>query len=247
MKFLNHLNEVEERTYTIEKVVKALKRKCGKFLKETAPSIKKGDFIYRGSDNQISHGTFIDRRLSRLTDRMPMSTSIEVHNMLNDMFKKKFGWQVRNGVFASDVGQSAGYGVAYSFFPIGDYKYCWSPAVGDLFSTINMLKYYYESLLRPDTPERLVSSLGYLRMFYSNIKETVGADFNRPGVEPSPANIPKALQALINSYRGSGLNEAISEQNEVSFECKEYYLVDPEIWSTISAIEVQQYLDKLAS
>jgi len=105
---------------------------CGKFLKE----IRYGrhGFLYRGrGDLQIEKYKKFASRVN--SGRKPMNTSPEIHTYINNKFKGIFKWWVRNGVFASAGKDTAEfYGQVYLFFPIGDYKYVWSPEVRDLYT-----------------------------------------------------------------------------------------------------------------
>ena len=118
----------------LEKELPNLRVDCGKFLKE----IRYGrhGFLYRGrGDLQIeTYKKFASRVES---GRRPMNTDPSMHNHLNKKFKDMFGWNVRDGAFASFSKEAAEfYGAVYLFFPIGDYKYVWSPTICDLFARL---------------------------------------------------------------------------------------------------------------
>jgi hypothetical protein len=91
--------------------------------------------------------TFLNRNTHEATDfylikkshvdshRNPMDTPRELHDYLNEIFKRKFGWNVRNGVFTSGKYLDSQYGSnQYIFFPIGNYKFVYSPKIEDLYS-----------------------------------------------------------------------------------------------------------------
>jgi hypothetical protein len=125
---------------------------------------------------------------SHLKDRKPMSTRLPLHNFLNKLFDKKFGWEARNGVAATGLHDEADmYGHAHVIFPIGNFEYVWSPEVTDLWGTLMM---------------RGIRSLN-----------AVGKS--------------EMTKLVNNTYRNSGLHDAISQHKEVYIKCKEYYLVDP--------------------
>jgi len=65
------------------------------------------------------------------SDRRSKDLGKTLHDNLNKVFEERFGWKVRGGVFTYTQGM---YGVLTSniFLPIGDYKYCYSPLVVDL-------------------------------------------------------------------------------------------------------------------
>ena len=120
------LNEAK----SLESIVDILRRDCRPFLNEWNEN--KYGLLYRGSH---SHKNTIVKIKSRLKDRMAKDTPSEVHDVLNKIFVKEFGWKVRNGVFATaDDDTTCQYGYTYHFFPIGKYKYAWSPKITDLYS-----------------------------------------------------------------------------------------------------------------
>ncbi|MFW6129888.1 MAG: hypothetical protein ACOC56_01815, partial [Atribacterota bacterium] len=71
------------------------------------------------------------------TNRIPRNTSLLVHDILDEKFKKKFGWKARSeGVFVVGNASEAGtysMGEVFLFFPAGNYKYIWSPTINDLY------------------------------------------------------------------------------------------------------------------
>ena len=112
----------------INKWIGILEDECQPYLKECR---KVDDFLYRGSPKSNSEGIF---KLKPRMDRRPMDTPRELHNYLDKLFKKKFGWEVRSeGVFVTgDDYQADNYGIVYLFFPIGQFKYVWSPKISDM-------------------------------------------------------------------------------------------------------------------
>jgi len=119
-----------------------LKKDCKPFLKE----IKKYKlfWFWRGSEKDVKHYEKFETR----KNRRPRDTPLWIHNILNKEFKKKFGWSVRSeGVFASsDKYGLYIYGEENMFFPVGKYKYVWSPKVNDLLSYIKIKKITVNSL-----------------------------------------------------------------------------------------------------
>ena len=70
----------------------------------------------------------------RLDDRKPMSTPPKLHNDLNTMFTRMFGAPFRNAMFCTgNKSQASVYGMIFAIFPIGEYKYIWSPEIRDLY------------------------------------------------------------------------------------------------------------------
>lgn len=128
MKFLKYLVEDAQ---TAETICKILEKDCIKFIEEL-----RGDFLYRGTHNDVNN---IKRFTSRIiSGRIPKDTYKDIHNALNKEFKSQFGWNVRDGVFTSfDIPTVREYGKPHLFFPIGDYKYCYSPDVEDFYINVH--------------------------------------------------------------------------------------------------------------
>jgi hypothetical protein len=126
MKFTDYI--LEEKM-TTDKIAKKIVDACSPFLKEFI-KFKKDDFLYRGSSDNSAD---ITKKSSHLDNRHPALTLLEIHDKLNTKFEEKFGWKVRNGVSVSPyIYTSCVYGNPHLFFPIGKYKYAWSPKIHDL-------------------------------------------------------------------------------------------------------------------
>jgi hypothetical protein len=124
MNLREEFNEIE----IIDSLIFSIKKDCKPFLNEIKSA---GRFLYRGLKRHIKDYAILK---SHLEDRNTKNMPIEAHEYLNKQFKKKFGWPVRNGVFASfDIDMTASYGDPYLFFPIGKYKYAYSKKVVDLY------------------------------------------------------------------------------------------------------------------
>jgi len=136
-RFKEHMFPDKEKV--IKDVVPLLKKKCAPFLKEVN---KRNMFIWRGVDRKIKGP--IERKVTR-KNRKPSDTSQWAHERLDELFQEKFGWKVRSqGVFTTPSGNTAAaYGSSFGggdciFFPIGKYRYVWSPHVHDLWPHILM-------------------------------------------------------------------------------------------------------------
>lgn len=74
------------------------------------------------------------------TDRKPKDTSMKRHEMLNNWFAKHFDVRARSEtvfcVGERSIGITGEYGVPCAIFPIGEFKFIWSPRIDDLFQRI---------------------------------------------------------------------------------------------------------------
>jgi len=180
-----------EELNSLEDILFLLRRKCGPFIsmcKET------GNLFYRGMRPKPSM-----LRLMR-DDREPMNTYPWLHKYMNEMFTKKFGWPVRSGIFAAkSFSYVEGYGITHVVFGIGDFDYCWSPKIKDLFYTFNDPAYqinfgFINKYIHFDRKEPL--SLGEVETAY--------------------------LQALIDSYTDKNIDQA-RPNTEISFNFPQGY------------------------
>lgn len=117
------LVEFEEKLTPIEYI----KRDCQPFLQQADDPL----MLYRGmrfSDNQH----FI-RKKARLDNRQPQAMSDLSHKIINEYFVDEFGFPFRNGVFTvPNKNLASSFGITHNVFPIGEFRYLWSPKVEDL-------------------------------------------------------------------------------------------------------------------
>jgi len=90
-------------------------------------------FVY---DNFLFHGTETlmgDIKYLEFRERTePKDTNVFIHNYINNLSKKKYGVNVRNGMFVTTQVKSAkSYGSPYIIFPLGEYKIFYSLGVTD--------------------------------------------------------------------------------------------------------------------
>lgn len=146
--FKQYLSEAERLT-----VKQVLERDCAPFLKES----KQNGLIYRGikglnpedADNvaREANSVPVDDLLywtkTVRTDRKPKDTHPSMHAMINDWFKKKFGFGARSETMfclgEKGIKNLRQYGTPCIVFPIGEFQYVWSPTVTDLYNEVGKL------------------------------------------------------------------------------------------------------------
>ena len=161
-------------------------------------------------------------------DRIPKDTPIEIHNGLNKMFNKKFGWNVRNGIFTvSSIHTATYYGVPHCFFPIGNYEYVSSNKIGDLFNSQQtfskgLKNYIINGVLEETEIKRAYDNevKFYPNLAYDKFKVRYIRKINRE------------FKSFIDSYSDKNLQFAIQRNCEISFNCDKYILakIDIEPW-----------------
>ena len=90
-------------------------------------------------------------------DRRPMSTPLPIHEFMDNWFYEKFGIRFRsNAMFVTkSQGSARLYGNVYIVFPIGEFKYCYSSTIDDLYATIaNKIESKLSSHYAPLTKEK---------------------------------------------------------------------------------------------
>lgn len=153
--------------------------------------------------------------------RKPVDMPPAVSEAIDDYFEEKTGARWRStSVFASGNPSAARYyGNLFCLFPIGEFHYCWSPRVSDLFNNVDR-------------------KLGNYGLKYQNFKVVLGAT----GEEEHPEDREIAFETLTHVIMPSfayqvdtGLTEAIAmASSEVMIRCDKYYLVSSKIMSDVS-------------
>ena len=194
---LNDLKQISEKAKNIVyknyfQMITKIKNDCQQYLKEIQYNPEEY-VLYRGL-NTVEN--FVIKQ-SRLENRKPKDTHSYVHIILNDFFEDTFGWKARNGVFATGSYETASSyaldNVPHIFFPIGKYKYLWSPLAEDLYSTISNEIERFRSLHRRVTTSDIVT-----------IVRDVASD-------------------LKYEYTDSNLIEGIKLKTEIMFNVDKYY------------------------
>jgi hypothetical protein len=153
MRLIKHLNE---QSVDITHELNLIKQDCQPFIRQAKPC--KG-LAVRSATAWMSTN-FIKKKTRK--DRMPLSTPVNVHNMLDTLFVKRFGWKVRSGgVFTYGA---EGYLYSHYFFPIGKFRFVYSPQVKDLYDYLIELKHD----LRIPWEELEIHDLSFIMNTYTN-------------------------------------------------------------------------------
>jgi hypothetical protein len=205
MRLKQYINDEKEGDNIIDNILKVYDD-CKPFLKEFIPAYKKTDeFLYRGT-YKINKSPTGFMEVKPRKNRKPMNMSLTSHKFLDEYFKKEFGWKARSeGVFC--VGGkliAEGYGTVNIIFPVGKYRYIWSPDVYDLYIDLSTLIDTFLSLKKElkeiDDPE----IKKYKKELYDEYKEKVYND--------------------LSTYQDTDLAGAIMSRSEIMLDCKKYYM-----------------------
>jgi len=210
MKIQEIITESED--YTAEDIAKMLRQDCAPFLSAINNDLYKYR-MWRGANIPPT-------RIARFTtrkDRDPVDMPEVVSKAIDDYFQETTGIRWRStSVFASGNGTAAAYyGNLFCLFPIGQFHYCWSPRVSDLFNHLDRqlgnykLRYdHFAKYLHPDNEEKS-------KFAFKTLHDTI---------------MPKFEYQV-----DTGLIDAIEMANaEIMITCDKYYLVGIDIINEVS-------------
>jgi len=183
------------------------------------------------------------KKFDMLKDRKPLDTPIDIHNILNSYFKKKFGWNVRNGVFAyitNEIVDVMEYGEPYIFLPIGNFEYVYSDKIVDLTRHIS-------NNLDVDIVSYLIKNRinGDYREYYLNKIEQNQIELSWENFEQEIKNLETHLIKILDklNFQNTNLNKMFehnSNECEISINAKNgYYML-----STVYYNEFIRYLNR---
>ena len=124
MRLIHYLTEKD---FDQVEIMNLIKKDCKPWNKKS-----NGYLAFRGMNGQPN---FLKRKVR--TDRRPKDSSLEIHNAFDNAAKKKFGWKPRSeGIFCIGIHEVAKYyGLPYSVWPIGAFKFIWCNEIDDFFNT----------------------------------------------------------------------------------------------------------------
>jgi hypothetical protein len=222
-RLLSYINEEDNEP---DRIIRLLKTDCKPFLKEYT-----GRFLYRGSSNTYGD---IEKVIPK-KNRRPLDTPLELHNIWNNAFKKKFGWNVRSeGVFVTGDDFQAGEFGAYVYlvFPIGEFKYVWSSKYKDISadtSTDNDEISIYEYFLdRKHKHEMEIKKIWFKENRFKTFNRQEFDEWKKKREADIHKDIVMRTEDMINSFTDRNFKKAIKSGNEISIKCDAYYMVSIE-------------------
>ena len=181
--------------------IETIKKDCTIFLEDTKDC--KSWLVRWTSKPIMGLQKFVPR-----ADRKPTDTPQWLHDYMDKLFYKKFGWKARSeGVFAITVkGTVQNFELHNPIFPIGKYKYIWSPDVTDLYMTLE------------------------------NKAVDFGIDWRIIKKFPvENKRFKQELDKLVLSYKDNDIEEYFdysgrgSLGREIMIQCQSYYLLEPSL------------------
>ena len=133
----HELTEKEDyrKPVNLKKNIALIKRDCQPYLSQ----VKDPMMLRRGVARKGDRMAF-GKKQAHLTGRNPRGVQMKKHHeAVNKYFTSEFGLPFRNGVMASGDQMMVGvFGTDVAVFPIGEFKFLWSPNVRDLNDQIIM-------------------------------------------------------------------------------------------------------------
>jgi hypothetical protein len=237
-RLLSYINETDE---DISKKCKKMKRECSQYIRDIQSSKK---ILVRGMDISTTKTLF---KKSVRKNRQPRNTPPEMHEFLDDMFLKKFGWKARSeGVFAS-INEQMGsiYGYPFVIFPVGNYKLLWSPLIRDLLINLHLGKFHGLAkehhiefskipIMKTSiiTPEQFIDN-NPQDLYYTLYKGQISnglADSNvyRASTEQifEMLSIYKGIcRSTVDTYKEESSIKEITPKREIVVKCDAYYAI----------------------
>lgn len=166
--------------------------------------------LFRGMDNpvgekielQTSWGDDVNGLIMQVRkDRIPRDTHADLSSIVDDMLEHKFDWRPRQqGMFATGrLGLARNYGSVYRVFPMGDFRYVWSPDVRDLTLRVpEILR--IANITQRDVSDEYTSD--ELADFYEVLSDN-----------------------LSSTYKDTDISKVRGSSHEVMIDCKEYLAI----------------------
>lgn len=117
--------------------INLIKRDCGALIARLSGRLGTNK-MFRGLKRPLPSGKLSKLKVDK--NRSPKDMPLRLHEMIDTWFQRESGIRYRSeAVFASSsVTIASTYGTVNSFFPIGNFSFCWSPVYDDLFTKLDM-------------------------------------------------------------------------------------------------------------
>ena len=163
---------VDSETYFRMKALKhgisIIKKNCQPYLSQVEDPMKLRRGVSRNyKADPINGRPQFGKKQGHLTGREPLGGPMRTHHdAVNKYFTSEFGYPFRNGILSTgDQMMASGFGTDVAIFPIGEFKFLWSPSVEDLNQQISIEWAAFRLDAAPESVERLIigliSEIGY--------------------------------------------------------------------------------------
>lgn len=215
-------------THTLGRLYSFIQKNCQPYLKQCP---KFDHLLFRGS-RLNGQTVIITRDPNRI--RNPRDTPEYLHNKFNETFSKLGFMANRNSLFTTgDIGSADVYasGLSSSIFPIGEFKFTWSPTINDLYTISTYARMYNIGAIKLRGKSRYaeqnenVEDFSHLGpRFISTVFDFL-RHFEIIFVE---GKFEQWINDVYKNETNSTLMEAIQSNNEIMVSCKRYLSVSRE-------------------
>jgi hypothetical protein len=192
---------LNEETQTPEVAAELIIEHCHSFLAQSGfdPRELNDTSLFRGVGDYVDLPIF--SKQTRWMQRDPVDTNRYIHNELNKYFDEKFGVEYRSEAFFVTGSEkiAENYGHAFLVFPIGNFKFIWSPKIEDAYS-------YFAQPKADGIPDMC---------------DVLGKDIARES-DDYVDDIGEYLRK-VNPYKSNELAKAIVSRHEIMIHCDSYY------------------------
>jgi len=198
---------------------------------------KADDLMYSGRDSGQS---ILSKKVR--TDRKPTDMEMDRHNILNDLFYKKFKTYARsNSIFCSGNLMTAGaYGSnVFIIFPAGQYQLLWSDKIKDLYNgalSDNLFDKYQKDYLKYREDILMKTKSEDLDKVLKSLPTDIYSGDNK-----IKKDLIKSLNKdVLTTYRKGDIMGAIDSKNEIMLTCKYYIGLKHIDYNRV----IKQYIDQ---
>lgn len=220
----------------LQNTAQILLRDCKPFLEQINYKVSRYTLLrgipdeYEPLPNTIITYRTIKQRFSR-------DTSHDKHITFDDMFEHVFGTRFRsNAIFTTGDPEIAhSYGHVQAVFPIGQFKYLWSPRVGDLYQY--ELTTLIQSLMGADfimtDRDRKESKTGRM------VQQYMSGEMSQQQINKMFEKMAKKL-----NYKTTGLKEATKQGTEIMVSGDSFYMTTILPLSIPDLKQIEEYVQK---
>lgn len=190
MRLKHYINEARE--IDPDDIEFLIAKECKPFIKAS-----QGKQIFRGATGKPAN-----YKSKVYTNRRPTDTPIVIQNLFDDICKSLFGWNPRSsGLFVTgDKYHASTYGTVYTIWPIGKFRFIWSPKVYDFYSWMR-------------------EQAGQFKISRGLVDVSLDKDY----IIKLPAFQGELKTKIKKEYKDKNIISAIKSDQEIMIQCKEYY------------------------
>jgi len=231
MKYLKHFEELNN-TNNIEKILSD----CAPFIKQLK-ECNSNNLLYHSTKSgniKINIEQYGIYKLNPRVRETPRDMPIVLHEYLGDNLIKKFGWNPRTeAIFAhpDNFNNAHYYGQKFIIFPIGEYKYVWSPKFSDpylvLWSKYDIMQSGIENIFT----DSYIPKKEDLKKLLNDIenKKYEELDFENPESKQQLINeltwVYEDIDKYLDSCIDNNICDLLKSNNEIMLKADGYYIV----------------------